>query len=102
MNRSCNHPPRRRGSAYVMVLAISLLVSVIGVAAMSSLRVQIRATANTNDCEEARLDAQSGIELGRYLINNDSSWRTNLTSGGTITRTLGSGTFAVTMIDPVD
>lgn len=96
---ACN---ARRGAAYVMVMTISLLVSVIGVAALTAVRVQIRTASNSNDCEEARSYAQSGLELARNWINSDSSWRTNRTSGSTATLSFGAGSFAISMVDPVD
>jgi hypothetical protein len=86
----------------VIVLSISLLVSVIGIAALTALRVQIRTNENTNDCEEARLYACSGVELARYWINSDVDWRKTQTSGTTITKSFGNGTFTITMTDPTD
>ena len=92
----------RRGSAYVMVLAISLLVAVIGVAALTAVRVQLRTSANSSDAEDARVLAQSGVEWVRALINLDPNWRTNYTSGSSATIALGGGSFTASAADPVD
>jgi hypothetical protein len=98
-----NVQTRRRGSAYVLVLGISLLVGVIGVAALTAVRVQIRTAANTSDSEEARIYAQSGVELARLWVNDDvTDWRTKRVSGAPTTLPLGSGTVSVTLTDPVD
>ncbi|MBC8108132.1 MAG: hypothetical protein H7Z14_16215 [Anaerolineae bacterium] len=93
---------RRRGSVYVMVLGISLLVSVIGIAALTAVRVQLRTSSNANDSEDARLFAQSGVEVARNWINSDPAWRTSRASGATATLTLGKGSVSISMIDPGD
>jgi hypothetical protein len=93
---------RRRGAAYVMVMAISLLVATIGIAALTAVRVQLRTAANSGDAEDARVLAQSGVEWVRAMIYLDPNWRVDYTSGSSATVALGGGSFTAVAMDPLD
>ena len=72
---------RRRGSMYVAVIGCSLVITVIGVSALLAARIERRAAEGTSDLSDARVYAQSAIDLGMYTILSDANWRTNKTNG---------------------
>jgi hypothetical protein len=85
----------------VMVLGGALLLTVIGMSALTLARVESRNIAGQNEAREASLLALSGIEYG---LNNldfyDNNWRT-FTHGEVIhTQNLGNGTMSWMMVDP--
>jgi len=91
---------RRRGSVYMIVLAISMLVTVIGIASLFAVRVQRRSAQIINDCAEARLYARSAVQLGLLHVQ-DSNWRNTYSNGVWQSDiSIGSGTCTVEGIDP--
>lgn len=96
-----NH--RRQGSVYLIVLSVSMMVTVIGLASLFAVRVQRRSAEVVKDCAEARLCAQSTVELGLYYVSSDSNWRTTWPNGTWVQdQPLGSATFTLEGIDPDD
>jgi hypothetical protein len=92
----------RRGSVYLMVLALSMMVTVMGLASLFAVRVQRRAAQITKDCAEARLCAQSAVELGLLFVK-DQSWRTTWPNGTWLSdKSLGNGSYSLEGIDPQD
>ena len=65
----------RRGSIYILVLGMALLVAVLGAAAILTSRLRARSLSAGSDATAAQLYAQSAIALGRYAISADSNWR---------------------------
>lgn len=101
MNRS--KVQRRRGSIYVAVLGSTMVITVIGMSALMLARVERTSAEGTGDFSAARFYAQSAIEMGQHKIRQDSNWRTTYTSGvWEASRALGSGTYTLEGIDPVD
>ena len=86
--RSANE---RRGTAlYVTVLSTSLIVSVLGLAGLTLVKIERREMATGDDRRLARLNANSAVELALRVIDNDPDWRTTYTSGvETTPQTLG-------------
>jgi Tfp pilus assembly protein PilX len=70
----------RRGSVYLIVLATSMMVTVIGLSALFAVRVQRRNAEITQDRAEALLCAQSAVELGLLKIQNPN-WRDSEPNG---------------------
>lgn len=97
---------RRPGSVYFVVLSMASLVTVIGLAALSTVRVQRQITEGENDLAQARLSASSAVDLGRLWIAADANWRTKFTNGDWATGAelldAARGTFSVAGVDPVD
>ena len=92
----------RTGSTYMMVMASSMIVTVIGLGSLSAIRVQRRSAEMTKDLAEARLCAQSAIELGLLYVQ-DSNWRDTWPNGTWISnRTLGNGSYSLEGMDPQD
>lgn len=93
----------RRGSAYLVVLAVSLIVATMGLGALLAIRAQARTANALADAAEARQYALAAIELGRLAIGKDPNWRTNRTCGVWISQqAIGSGTCTLEVTDPVD
>ncbi|MFC1653074.1 hypothetical protein ACFL3F_05075 [Planctomycetota bacterium] len=93
----------RPGTIYVLVLSTSVMVTVIGLAALYAVRVQRRTLEMTENSGSARLCAQAAVELGLHYVSSDTDWRTNRTNGTWLSdQTLGQGSFSLTGIDPVD
>lgn len=93
------HP---RGSIYVLVLSISMLVAVIGMGALLSARVQTRICRSDVDFATAHLCARAGLEVAMFKIQQDPSWRTDLGNGTWFSNVpLNQGSFSVSAADPI-
>jgi len=100
--RSCG-PPLRRGSIYVAVLGTAVLVVIIGLSALTLVRVQRRDAEQVYELAQARLHARSAIELGLLAIANDANWRSSRGGGMWFTdKPLGTGRFSLKVEDPRD
>jgi hypothetical protein len=92
----------RRGTAYVLVLAISMLVAVIGMGGMLAARSQSKSAEAVDQAGEARMYALAATELAR-LYMDDKNWRSTRTSGTWATnQTIGSGTYSIDVVDTTD
>lgn len=99
---ACTHATRRRGSAYAMVLMTAALVSVVGLSALSVVRIQRRAAEETADLTQARLNAQAAIELG-MLAMQQPSWRSHRPNGQWVAnQKLGDGSLGLSVTDAAD
>ncbi len=93
---------KHRGSIYVVLLGMSMLVGVIGLAAMLAGRVQVHAGAAAANFSVARLCARAGLEMAMYRIQNDANWRTDYGNGAWLTNiSLGQGMYSVSASDPI-
>ena len=92
-----------RGSVYVMVLGVSVLVAVIGVGALLTARIATRAATGSNDAAEADVLATSAVEHALSLINAQPNWRTAYQSGTESPAVpLGRGTFTWRVVDEIN
>jgi hypothetical protein len=72
----------RRGAAlYVCIVYTALLVSLLGLAGLTVLRIERKQGLQSFDVGRARCNARSGVQLGLTVLNSDSSWRSRYTSG---------------------
>ncbi len=92
---------RRRGSTYIMVLGLSLILTVIGLSALTVSRVTGRMVAASRDSSEARFLAFTAAEHALNRINADDDWRTTY-NGATVAKSFGSGTFSWRVVDEDD
>jgi hypothetical protein len=98
-----NHPATRRGSIYVVVLGVGLVVSVIGFSALTLARVQNRRSKSANDWNEAVLLARAGIDAALDVLNSDDDWRENYANNVEYGQTsLGNGTYSWKLVDSDD
>jgi hypothetical protein len=95
---------RRRGGVYLLVLLASSIVAVVGTSALIVARIQNQGAQARADADDARLAAQAAVELGRYTIQSDSSWRLTRLSGRWVTdQPVGNGaTFSLDVVDSND
>ena len=66
---------RRRGASYVFFLGTATLVVIIGLSALTVLRVKSRAAEGGHDSVAAQLYAQSAVEQALLTIYTDGGWR---------------------------
>jgi len=94
---------RLTGSVYLHVLGASLLVTIMGLAALSAVRLQTRAVQRAQDYAEAKACAVSVVELGLLYVSRDPNWRTTWPNGAWLTdKALGGGMLTLEGIDPQD
>jgi cytoskeletal protein CcmA (bactofilin family) len=94
---------RRRGSAYLVVLGVTLIVSAIAYSGILMVRARARMVSETSDAAEARQIARDAIEIGKQWIHSDANWRTTRTSGVWATNVpLSGGSFSLSGTDPAD
>jgi hypothetical protein len=101
MTERHRQPDRRRlGSAYVMILGVSAVLMVIGLAAVSVARIDNRNVSADNDWSEAQTLALSAAEnaLARIAVTDD--WRSRL--AGVVTVPMGHGTMQWQITDDGD
>src|SRR5256714_11923901 len=99
--RQRTYARQRKGSAYVLIIGVSMLAAAITIAATLAGRSQSRALDGTNNASEARTYAQAAVDLGRLYIAQDSNWRTNRSNGSWLSNvSIGSGTMSLDTLNP--
>jgi cytoskeletal protein CcmA (bactofilin family) len=94
---------RRAGSIYLHVLASSLLLTILGLASLAAVRLQMQSSRLTADYATARACATSALELGLLYVKQDANWRTTRPNGTWLPdQVLGAGHFTLQGIDPKD
>jgi hypothetical protein len=88
----------RRGSIYLLVLAVATVLTMIGLAMVSVSRAGAKSLSQSQDWSEAQLLASSGVEHAIATINADTNWRTDY-NGQTVTKSQGNGTFSWQLTD---
>lgn len=96
-----NWTTQRRGSVYLLVLGLSMLVTVIGLGSVAVSRLTARTVSEGKDFTDARMLAFSAAEHAFTRINADTNWRTTF-NGQTIQMSLGRGTFSWHITDESD
>lgn len=87
----------RRGSAYLLVLAATTIVTAAGVGALLVQRASNHAARLARSTADARAAALSGLELGAWVIDTVPTWRSTFAEGTWIPGwTLGNATVTVT------
>jgi Tfp pilus assembly protein PilX len=80
MNRNIRQVTTRRGSLYIAVLGVALLITIIGISAMLAARVEHRALVDTEAAVKADFGATSITDLALFWITADYNWRTTYTN----------------------
>ncbi len=94
---------RRAGTAYIMVLSISMIVMMIGLSATALSRVKLRTASGESDLVEAALLAHSAAERALLTLNTNAAWRTTYFHGVTaMTLSLGRGEISWLALDEAD
>ncbi len=94
----------RRGSVYLIVLSVSMIVLVIGLSGLMVSRIEQRSASAVSDMTQARLLALAAIEIGMFLIDaNPLGWRESFAADVLPDdMPLGNGRFTIKVADPVD
>lgn len=93
---------RDAGTAYVVVLSLMIMVFTIAMGAMLATRSQARAAAMYSDTAQARVLAQSAVEMCLLIMDNDPTWRRTRSNGYWISnQPLGVGTVSVSVVNPL-
>ena len=67
--------PSRRGSAYILILAMSMILTVIGLSSIAVARLKTRANAYTRDTGAAEMLAMAAVEQALTIIKTSPTWR---------------------------
>ena len=93
----------RRGSIYIMTLGTALIVGMLAAAGLLAVRTQRRHVDLTQDMLQARLNAQTGLEMALFRFESTPDWRAQLaTDAWNTDATTGYGTYRFAGIDPED
>ena len=96
----------RRGSTYVLVLGVAMVVTVLGFSALLLARINTVATLSANDWAEAGTLAFSATEHALADLNDSSggvAWRSSFQSGVLAAEhALGRGTLSWMLVDEED
>ena len=97
------HNRYRTGGVYIAVLGTSLVVAMLGLAAVMGQRIQNRMLVSAADIRQAQLNANSAVELALLKMKQDTNWRMTYSNGNWFTIDGGSaGTYTANVTDPVD
>ena len=95
--------PHNRGSVYILILGVSVLVMVIGVSGLIASRLTHRIARNQAETPAARVFAVSAIDRGLLIIQESGAgWRAALVAGAPNEATLDGGTHTLQVTDPID
>lgn len=72
---------RRGGALYIAVISTALIVSLLGLAGISIVRIERKEANSMNGMLIARYNARSSVELALRVIADDPNWRTTYPSG---------------------
>ena len=94
----------RRGSVYLIVLSVSMIVLVIGLSGLMVSRIEQRSASAVSDMTHARLHALAAVEIGMFIMEADPlNWRALFKAGFLPTdMPLGNGTLTLEAADPLD
>lgn len=85
------------------MLFVSLVVSLLGLAAINRSRIQRRVLEGAADATAARLHAQSAVRIGMLQIEQDPNWRFNHPHGTWAADVaIGQGSYTLEGLDPSD
>lgn len=97
----CHTRLRRRAGVLLAVLGVSLIVVMIGLSAMTALRIQRKESQAQRDAAQASHYARSAIDIGLFRIASDPAWRNNF-SAWTTEFALGEDTMSFELTDEAD
>lgn len=93
-------PSQRRATCYLAVLAVALIVTIIGLSALATGRIEFRSAESANDVVAARMYAQAAMEMSLFTISNDASWRADYTNDVWVpAQPIGQGTYSWKLVD---
>lgn len=75
MKRSGAYNRRRRGTAYVLALALTSILIVLGIAATQIARGEMQKNTLEHDVVQARIAAHYTLDYIHKLLDDDADWR---------------------------
>ncbi len=97
---------RRQGSLYIVVLGTAMIVSLLGLSALTVHRITRRSYEESNDLFQARQNALTALKMGMLRIEQDPDWRYTFPNGvweaDSNIYGSGSGTYSIDGQDPTD
>lgn len=100
-SRPSNHC--RRATAYAAVIGATTLITVIGLTALTAIRVESRQSREDGDFSKAMFYARSAIEKGLYIVASEPGWRSSRPNGiWEQDKEIGDGTYTLKGQDPID
>lgn len=94
---------RRRGSAFVLVIAVTSIVGIIGMAGLMAVRVQHRGVRGRADATQAQALADAALQLIHLRIADDDGWRDDHEHDKwSSPEAIGTGTFIYKFVDESD
>ena len=80
-----------------------MIVAVLGLAALTLVRIQRKQTDGGSDMRNAQAYAKVALDMAWYRIENDSLWRKKMAAGTWSTdQAIGDGYYSFTASDPTD
>ena len=93
----------RRGSVYVLVLGVAMLVLIIGVSSLTVARIQTRVVTREADSRRAEVLALSAVEQAVTVVSTTPAWRTLYVHDvPTSEIALGGGFVSFKLVDQAD
>lgn len=97
------HGARRRGTAYILVLAITSMLIVLGISATQIARGELSKHKLENDQVEARLAALSAQEYFHKQFSGSMTWRAGQPTGNWVYyQTVGGSRIFYAFLDQID
>lgn len=103
-NNTCFYYGARRGSSYLLILSVSMIIALIGLSGLIAARIDHKIATTTSDATEARFYALAAIELGIFAIDADPlNWRMAIHNGALpVDMPIGNGSLSLLIVDPFD
>lgn len=103
-SRASSYQGARRGSSYILVLSVSMIIALIGLSGLIAARIDHKIATTTSDATEARFYALAAIEMGIFAIEADPlNWRSAFHGGALpVNMPIGNGTLTLQVVDPLD
>lgn len=103
-NITCFYYGARRGSSYLLILSVSMIIALIGLSGLIAARIDHKIATTTSDATEARFYALAAIEMGIFAIDADPlNWRSAFHGGALpVNMPIGNGSYTLEVVDPLD
>ena len=93
----------RRGSVYILVLGMGMLLTVVGLSVLTLAQLNSRTILWANQSKEATVLAEAAVEWALTKLAADADWRHTYSNGVETTPVvLGHGTISFKLVDETD